>query len=52
MLERGEISGNFVLAAVIAYLLMASLFGNFIYPMIIMLTVPLAGAGGCWASRS
>ena len=25
---------------------MASLFGNFIYPLIIMLTVPLAGAGG------
>ncbi len=37
---------NFVLAAVIAYLLMASMFGNFIYPMIIMLTVPLASAGG------
>jgi HAE1 family hydrophobic/amphiphilic exporter-1 len=37
---------NFVLAAVIAYLLMASMFSNFIYPMIIMLTVPLASAGG------
>jgi len=37
---------NFILAAVIAYLLMASMFGNFIYPMIIMLTVPLASAGG------
>ena len=37
---------NFVLAAMIAYLLMASMFGNFIYPMIIMLTVPLASAGG------
>ncbi|MFC1837731.1 efflux RND transporter permease subunit [Thermodesulfobacteriota bacterium] len=37
---------NFLLAAVISYLLMASLFGNFIYPLIIMLTVPLAGAGG------
>ncbi|MBW2519611.1 MAG: efflux RND transporter permease subunit [Deltaproteobacteria bacterium] len=37
---------NFILAAMIAYLLMASMFGNFIYPMIIMLTVPLAGAGG------
>ena len=30
---------NFVLAAMIAYLLMASMFGNFIYPLIIMLTV-------------
>jgi HAE1 family hydrophobic/amphiphilic exporter-1 len=37
---------NFILAAMIAYLLMASMFGNFIYPLIIMLTVPLAGAGG------
>jgi HAE1 family hydrophobic/amphiphilic exporter-1 len=37
---------NFVLAAMIAYLLMASMFGSFIYPLIIMLTVPLAGAGG------
>lgn len=37
---------NFLLAAVIAYLLMAALFGNFIYPLIIMLTVPLGAAGG------
>lgn len=37
---------NFLLAAVIIYLLMAALFGNFIYPFIIILTVPLAAAGG------
>jgi HAE1 family hydrophobic/amphiphilic exporter-1 len=37
---------NFLLAAVITYLLMASLFGNFIYPLIIIFTVPLAAAGG------
>lgn len=37
---------NFVLAAVIIYLLMAALFGNFIYPFIIIFTVPLAAAGG------
>ena len=43
---RKAMQWNFLLAAVIAYLLMASLFGNFIYPLIIMLTVPLAGAGG------
>jgi HAE1 family hydrophobic/amphiphilic exporter-1 len=43
---RKVLQWNFVLAALIAYLLMASLFSNFIYPMIIMLTVPLAGAGG------
>lgn len=43
---RKVIQWNFLLAAVIAYLLMAALFGNFIYPLIIMFTVPLAGAGG------
>ncbi len=43
---RKVMQWNFVLAAVIAYLLMASLFGNFIYPLLIMFTVPLAGAGG------
>ncbi|MDX1775124.1 MAG: efflux RND transporter permease subunit, partial [Desulfobulbales bacterium] len=43
---REALKWNFMLAAVISYLLMASLFGNFIYPLIIMLTVPLAGAGG------
>lgn len=37
---------NFVLAAFITYLLMAALFGNFIYPLIIIFTVPLAAAGG------
>ncbi len=43
---RKALQWNFLLAAVIAYLLMAALFGNFIYPLIIMFTVPLAGAGG------
>jgi HAE1 family hydrophobic/amphiphilic exporter-1 len=43
---REVLQWNFLLAILIAYLLMASLFGNFIYPLIIMLTVPLAGAGG------
>jgi HAE1 family hydrophobic/amphiphilic exporter-1 len=43
---RKTLQWNFVLAAVIAYLLMSALFGNFIYPLIIMFTVPLAGAGG------
>ncbi len=37
---------NFILAALITYLLMSALFGNFLYPFIIMFTVPLAGAGG------
>ncbi len=43
---RRALQWNFILAAVIAYLLMAALFGNFIYPLAIMFTVPLAGAGG------
>jgi HAE1 family hydrophobic/amphiphilic exporter-1 len=43
---REVLQWDFLLASLIAYLLMASLFGNFIYPLIIMLTVPLAGAGG------
>jgi HAE1 family hydrophobic/amphiphilic exporter-1 len=43
---RQNLQWNFVLAAIIAYLLMAALFGNFIYPFAIMFTVPLAAAGG------
>ena len=39
------LSWSFVLAIVIIYLLMASLFESFYYPFIIMLTVPLATAG-------
>ncbi len=42
---------NFALAALISYLLMSSLFGNFIYPLIIMFTVPLAAAGGFMGLR-
>ncbi|MGD8446458.1 MAG: efflux RND transporter permease subunit, partial [Desulfobacterales bacterium] len=43
---RRSFQWNFLLAAIIAYLLMAALFGNFIYPVIIMFTVPLAAGGG------
>jgi HAE1 family hydrophobic/amphiphilic exporter-1 len=46
METRKALQWNFLLAALIAYLLMAALFGNFIYPLIIMFTVPLAAAGG------
>ncbi len=48
---RQVLQWNFVLAAVISYLLMSALFGNFIYPLIIMFTVPLAGAGGIMGLR-
>ena len=37
---------NLILAVVITYLLMTALFGNFFYPLIIMITLPLAAAGG------
>jgi HAE1 family hydrophobic/amphiphilic exporter-1 len=43
---RLALQWNFVLALVISYLLMASLFENFLYPLIIMFSVPLAAAGG------
>jgi HAE1 family hydrophobic/amphiphilic exporter-1 len=43
---RIALQWNFLLAVFITYLLMSALFGNFIYPIIILLTVPLAAAGG------
>ncbi len=42
---------NLVLAALIIYLLMAALFENFFYPLIIMFSVPLAAAGGFMGLR-
>lgn len=43
---RQAIQWDFILAAVIIYLLMAGLFSNFIYPLIILLTLPMAAVGG------
>jgi HAE1 family hydrophobic/amphiphilic exporter-1 len=37
---------NFVLALVITYLLMSALFESFLYPLVIMFSVPLAALGG------
>jgi HAE1 family hydrophobic/amphiphilic exporter-1 len=37
--------GSFLLAIMIIYLLMSSLFESFIYPLVILITVPLAAAG-------
>ena len=37
---------NFLLALIITYLLMASLFESFVYPFVIMFSVPLAALGG------
>ena len=41
-----EISFGIVLAVIIVYLVMAVLFESFIYPLIVMLSVPVAAAGG------
>ena len=43
---RRALQWNFLLAVVITYLLMASLFESFFYPLVIMFSVPLAAAGG------
>ncbi len=43
---RKALQWNFLLAVIITYLLMSALFGNFIYPLAILFTVPLAAAGG------
>jgi HAE1 family hydrophobic/amphiphilic exporter-1 len=43
---RNALQWNFLLAAVICFLLMASLFESFLYPFVIMFSVPLASFGG------
>ncbi|MBU0676062.1 MAG: efflux RND transporter permease subunit [Proteobacteria bacterium] len=43
---RRALQWNLLLAIMITYLLMAALFENFLYPLIILFTVPLAAAGG------
>ena len=43
---RNALSFNFILAVAITYLLLAALFQSFIYPLVIMFSVPLAAAGG------
>lgn len=45
--ETGKaLQWNLLLALLITYLLMAALFENFLYPLIIMASVPMAAAGG------
>ncbi|MBU1275640.1 MAG: efflux RND transporter permease subunit [Proteobacteria bacterium] len=43
---RQALQGNFLLALAITFLLMAALFESFLYPFVIMFSVPLAAAGG------
>jgi HAE1 family hydrophobic/amphiphilic exporter-1 len=42
----GTLRRTFLLAIVITYLLMAALFESFVYPFVIMFSVPLAALGG------
>ncbi len=45
--ETGKaLQWNLLLALLITYLLLAALFENFLYPLIILFSVPLAAAGG------
>jgi multidrug efflux pump subunit AcrB len=48
MLEqtRAQMGGNFILAIVIAYLLMVAVFSHWGFPLIIMTTVPIGISGG------
>lgn len=43
---RGELIGGFILAIFITYLILSALYGSFLYPFIIILTVPFATTGG------
>jgi len=43
---RQALAGNLLLALIVTYLLMAALFQSWIYPLVIMFSVPLAALGG------
>jgi HAE1 family hydrophobic/amphiphilic exporter-1 len=43
---RKALQWNFVLAVLIIYLLLSSLFESFLYPLVIMFSIPLAAVGG------
>jgi HAE1 family hydrophobic/amphiphilic exporter-1 len=46
VVTRRALQWNFVLALIITYLLLSALFASFLYPFVIMFSVPLAAAGG------
>ncbi|MCP5461934.1 MAG: efflux RND transporter permease subunit [bacterium] len=50
-ITRRALQWNFILAVVITYLLMSALLENFLYPFIILFSVPLAAAGGFFGLR-
>jgi HAE1 family hydrophobic/amphiphilic exporter-1 len=43
---RKALQWNFMLAIVITYLLLSALFSNYLYPLVILFSVPMAAAGG------
>ncbi|PAF41082.1 efflux RND transporter permease subunit [Helicobacter sp. 11S03491-1] len=43
---KKELLGGFILAIVITYLILCALYGNFLYPFVIILTIPFATTGG------
>lgn len=48
---RAALQSNFLIAIILTYLLLAALFQSFTYPLVIMLTVPLATFGGVMGLR-
>ncbi|MDH3214679.1 MAG: efflux RND transporter permease subunit [Candidatus Krumholzibacteria bacterium] len=48
---RAALRTNFVVVILLTYLLLASLFQSFLYPLVIMFTVPLATFGGVLGLR-
>jgi HAE1 family hydrophobic/amphiphilic exporter-1 len=49
---RTDFAGVLLLALVLSYLLMAALFEDFLAPVVVLVTVPLAAAGGLMALRA
>lgn len=49
---RKELQGLFLTAILVIYLLMSSLFQSFLYPLVILFTVPLAAMGGILGLRT
>jgi HAE1 family hydrophobic/amphiphilic exporter-1 len=48
---KGALTTNFLVVILLTYLLLAALFQSFLYPLVIMLTVPLATFGGVLGLR-
>ncbi len=48
---REALTSNFILVIILTYLLLSALFQSFLYPLVILLTVPLATFGGVLGLR-